>query len=99
MIRALIRGACLSVLAAGVAIAQTVPAATDVTPPEVRSPSANDGPPNPSVAVPEILRRGDTIRPRSVDAPAFAIKPPNVDSELVIPAPGTPGGDRSVNPR
>ena len=99
MIRALILGVCLSALAAGGVIAQTPPAATDVTPPAMQSPSANDGPPKPSGTVPEILQRGGTILPKLTDAPGSTIKPPNVDPQLVIPPPGTPGGDRSVNPK
>jgi hypothetical protein len=99
MMRLLISGFCLSALTVGGAMGQTPPAATDAVPPAVQSPSTNDGPPKPSGTIPEVVKRGDVIQPQIPGAPGSTIKPPNVDPQLVIPPPGTPGGDRTVNPK
>jgi hypothetical protein len=39
------------------------------------------------------------IRPDTGSTPDIAVKPPNVDPNITVPAPGTPGGDTKVVPK
>jgi hypothetical protein len=99
MLRALIPAICLNALMAGGALAQTPPAATDATPPALQSPTQKEGPPKPPGTVPEVVQKGDIIQPNVSGTKGSTIKPPNVDPQLVVPAPGTPGGDTTVIPK
>ncbi len=96
---ALILGFYLAALTAHGAAGQTPPVATDAVPPAVRGPPAGDELPKPPGTVPDIALPAGETQSKASDIPGFAIQPRDMDRRLVVPAPGTPGGDTGVNPK
>jgi len=99
MRRAVLLSFCLAALAVHGAAGQTPPAATDAVPPATRGPPGTGGLPKPPGTVPEIVQPAGEPQLKASDVADFSIQPPDMDRRLVVPAPGTPGGDRSVNPK
>jgi hypothetical protein len=108
MVRPLITAALGAALLAGFGLPAQAqnpqPAPPGVTPPPVAPPNAANPPPEKLAprddAGTDARRHRGTITPPNVD-PGMAVQPPagSQGTMPVLPPPGTPGGNRNVQPR
>jgi hypothetical protein len=89
----------MGLVCAGPALSQTAPAAP-ACPPDVKGdPPTVGGPSAPNLSDRLADSRGVICPPAGVD-PGIQAKPPEEGGKLkVIPPPGSPGGDQSVQPK